>query len=215
MASRMIHNAIAKQVAKRYPIRNYDRFVLGEMLPDAYAEDRGTADSHFKISVCGGSQKTYDLEKFRALFSEELKTDDLYRGYYLHLIQDLYFRDFVYRQHCWNPRIPGNIEKLHRDYALTNAYVISKYKIENHLVIPMDFHKEPINGIYPFGVEQLARDFDSDFRGYEKGECFFFTKEMAGDFIQNACEQSIKELQALERGEAYTDQYQMAWKNKV
>ncbi len=215
MASRMIHYAIAKQVAKRYPIRNYDRFVLGELLPDAYAEDRGTGDSHFKISVCGGSQKTYDLEKFRALFSEELKTDDLYRGYYLHLIQDLYFRDFVYNQHCWNPRIPGNIEKLHGDYALANAYVIEKYEMENRLVIPTDFPAEPINGIYPFGVERLAGDFDSDFRGCEKGEYFFFTTEMADTFIKIACGQSVKELEALDHGAVYTDMYQMAWKNKV
>ncbi len=215
MASRMIHYAISKRVAETYNVKNYDRFVLGTILPDAYAEDRGTKDSHLKISICDSLKKTYDLDKFRMLFSNKLKTDDLYRGYYLHLIQDLYFRDFVYAKHKWNPTIPGNVEKLHRDYSLINSYVIKKYHLENRLIIPRDFHKENLLQLYPFGIEQLVIDFKTDFQKIEKGDYFFFTEAMADEFIEIAYEQSLKELEALNRGETYTDMYQMAWKNKT
>ncbi len=211
----MIHYAIARRVAENCNIQNYDRFVLGAMLPDAYAENKRTKDSHLKISICDSTKKTYDLDKFRLLFASELNTDDLYRGYYLHLIQDLCFRDFVYNKHKWNPTIPGNVAKLHRDYSWINSYVIEKYQIENHLIIPAGFQKECINQLYPFGVEQLVIDFKSDFQENEKGNYFFFTETMADEFIEIAYQHSLKELEALDRGEIYTDMYQMAWKNRV
>ncbi len=215
MASRIIHCAIAKKIAQIYKINDFSRLLLGELLPDAYSEDKGTFDSHLKTSVCGGSKKTYDLDKFRTMFSKELKEDDLYRGYYLHLIQDICFRDFVYNQHEWNPLIPGNVERLHRDYALANRYVIETHDLENKLLVPKNFSEEAINGLYPFGTEQLVKDFDADFEPIEDGEFFFFTKELADAFITIACEQSIKELEALDQNSAYTDMYQAAWKNKV
>ncbi len=212
MASRIMHGAVAFEIARNYPIRNFERFLLGELLPDAYAENRGTFDSHLKISVCGGLAKTYDLETFRAMFMSELKEDDLYRGYYLHLVQDLCFRNLIYTGYHWNPLIPGNVARLHRDYALLNADVIERYRLENRLEIPDDFQKEPINRLYPFGIERLQKEFSSDFALETAGESFFFTKEMAEEFIETACVHSVKELQALDRGEVYTDMHAMAWK---
>ncbi len=215
MASRMMHYAIAKEIAKVYHVADFDRFLFGELLPDAYAENCGTFESHLKISVCGNSKKTYHLDAFRAIFSKKLKEDDMYRGYYLHLVQDLCFRDFMYNQHRWNPLIPGNVERLHKDYTRVNRYVIERYQLENRLSIPARFTEETINRLYPFGIAQLIEDFNTDFEPVEDSEFFFFTKELADAFIESACEQSVKELEALDRGESYTDMYRSAWKNKV
>ncbi len=214
MASRIIHAALGTLLSERYPIKDFSRFLLGELLPDAYAEGQGTAASHLKCSLCDGAKKTYDLEQFRRLFAEKLKKDDLYRGYYLHLVQDLYFRDFVYNRYHWDPRPAGNVEKLHRDYRLANAYVIGKYQLKPVLQIPEDFQQEALCQLYPYGVEQLKKDFAVDFEPCEEEEAFFFTKEMADDFIQIAVEQSLLELYALEQGSYHTDMVQMAWKNK-
>ncbi len=214
MASRMIHYAIAQKLAEAGRVRDFDRFLLGEMLPDAYTLGMGTADSHLKIPLCGGSKKTYDLDRFRALFSDKLKEDDLYRGYYLHLVQDLCFRDFVYRQHGWNPLIPGNVERLHNDYALINQYAIEKYALKNRLVIPDKLSEEPICGLYPFGLGQLLADFQTDFEPAGEGEAFFFTRELADRFVGLAVRQSVRELEALDCGGHSTDMYQSAWKNK-
>ncbi len=215
MASRIMHYAIAKRIAQSCKVENFNRLLFGELLPDAYSGGKGTFDSHLKISVCGGSKKTCDLDKFRALFSRELREDDLYRGYYLHLVQDLCFRDFVYNKHGWNPLIPGNVERLHRDYALANRHIIETYELENKLFVPENFSEEVIHGLYPFDIEQLAKDFDTDFKPMQNGDYFFFTEGMADEFIEMACEHSVKELEALDQNKAYTDMYQAAWKNKA
>ncbi len=215
MASRIIHSAIAKIVASVYEIKDYERFAFGAVLPDAHTDGSAAIDSHLKISICGSSKKTYDLEMFRLRFQEELKTDDLYKGYYLHLIQDLYFRDFVYNKYSWNPLIPGNVQRLHRDYALVNDYIIKTYDIKRGLMIPQGFQKERINKIYPFALSQLMIDYNADFEKAEAGDPFFFTKEMADEFIQKAVIESIKELENLQKGDVYTDMYQMGWRNKV
>lgn len=41
--------------------------------------------------ICSGTKKTYDLTAFRSRFGRKVMTDDLYLGYYLHLVQDLLF----------------------------------------------------------------------------------------------------------------------------
>ena len=74
--------------------------------------------------VCGNSKKTYNLDKFISLFRNEIKSDDLYKGYYLHLIQDMIFRNLVYCKYKWNPTIPGTVLRLHNDYRLLNVYLI-------------------------------------------------------------------------------------------
>ncbi len=215
MASRIIHAAVAKLLAEALPIENKSCFLLGTILPDAYAKGLGTSASHLKISLCDGAKKTYDLEKFRRLFAKQLMNDDLYRGYYLHLVQDLYFRDFVFNKYHWNPLLPGNVQRLHNDYSLANTYVIEKYKLENSLTLPVNFSSEAINQLYPFDTEQLLQDFRQDFEAVKPGEFFFFTAEMADEFIKIAVEESLKEIKALDKGSFCTDMTQMAWNNKA
>lgn len=96
-----------------------------------------------KIPIYDGVKKTYNLTRFREMFQENMKIDSLYLGYYLHLIQDIVYRKFVYTDYQWNPKIPGNIERLYHDYQLIN---------------------------YPFGIEQLKEDLREDFIAYDQGE---------------------------------------------
>ena len=126
MASSIVHLAITNELIKRHSFKNADRLKFGAVIADAGYD----GNSHMKISLPGG-HKTYDFTSFRQMFEKKMYEDDLYLGYYLHLIQDVVFRHFVYDKYHWNPMIPGNIERLHRDYAIVNDYVIKKYSIEN------------------------------------------------------------------------------------
>ena len=36
----------------------------------------------------------------------------------MHLVQDLVYCRFAYEEHHWNPTLPGNVDRLHNDYAL-------------------------------------------------------------------------------------------------
>ena len=89
MASRILHLAVLEEMMKKITVSDKNRFRLGCILPDAYNPAVPKSDSHLKISVCGKSKKTYDLDRFLSLFEQEMKADELYKGYYLHLIQDL------------------------------------------------------------------------------------------------------------------------------
>ena len=214
MASRILHLAVATELIKQVPIHNKNRFQLGCILPDAYNPTVPKADSHLKISVCGKSKKTYDLDMFISQFESEMKDDDLYKGYYLHLVQDLVFRELVYDKYKWDPTIPGNVERLHNDFHLTNSYAIKKYNLKNEVQLADNLKNEKLYSLYPFDAEAFLLDMEQDFQDTAKGEVFFFTREMADEFVITATENCLKELQALEKGRHYVDAYKRAWLNK-
>lgn len=214
MASRILHLAVLEEIMKQVKVNDRNRFRLGCIMPDAYNPAVSKADSHLKVFVCGKSKKTYDLDKFISLFENEMKTDDLYKGYYLHLIQDLIFRELMYDKYKWNPTIPGNVERLHNDYHLINLYVIKKYGLVSNVQPIEGLEEEKIYSLYPFKVEGFLRDMENDFIDNGEGECYFFTKEMADEFVECATETCIRELQALEEGKHYVNEYERAWLNK-
>lgn len=215
MASRIMHMAVTKIISEKWQIKDWNRFLLGAVLPDVYREGDTSHESHLKILIRGGGWVTYDLTSFKKRYGKRMTEDSLYLGYYLHLVQDLIFRDFVYNEHHWNPAAAGNIERLHNDYRLINSYIIKKYGLRNELAIPSDFEKEPINALYPFGIHRLCDDLKSDFSAPSHGDIFFFTKEMADSFIRRACDICGKELQTWREGNRYVDAYDWAWKKRA
>lgn len=214
MASRVLHLAVAEIIINEILIKDKNRFRLGSMLPDAYNQDSSKTHSHLQIFVCGNSKKTYDLERFLKLYKEEMVSDELYLGYYLHLIQDMIFRELVYEKYKWNPLIEGNVQRLHNDYNLINKYVISKYNLTCNIYMLQGVEKKPLFNLYQFNLEQLLIDLKNDFKETCNGKIFFFSREMAEEFIQRAADACIKEIKAMSNGKHYVDAYQYAWKNK-
>lgn len=215
MASRMMHLAITNELMRSYRFKDTDRLKFGAILPDACAEGASSADSHFKIGVCGNSKKTYDFTRYKSLFTDLMKTDDLYLGYYLHLVQDILFRQLVYDEYDWNPTVPGNVDRLHRDYGRMNSYVSRKYGLWDDVIMPEHFELEPICSVCTFDPERFLEDMRGDFEHVpgEEETPFFFTEQMADEYIRKAVSFCLEELSALERGEAGMDEYRYAWKN--
>lgn len=213
MASRIIHLAITKIILQNIMFQDANKMYLGTILPDAYNINGPSTDiSHFKENVCDGTKKTYNLTKFRTMFMDKIHTNDLYLGYYLHLIQDIVYRRFVYNDHNWNPTIPGNVQKLHNDYRLINTYVIDKYNLLNNIDISDTFQDEEINKIYPFDLKQLLNGLENDFIPYKEGEIFFFTDKMADEYIEKAVELCLEEINALRNRTSLMDEMQYAWR---
>ncbi len=215
MASRIMHMAVSEIIAEKWKIKDRSRLLLGAVLPDVFKEGDTSHSSHLKICIRGGGWVTYDLGRFKEGYGELMAEDSLYLGYYLHLVQDLVYRDFVYNEHHWDPTAAGNIERLHNDYRLINSYIIKKYGLQNELFIPDDFQKESINALYPFEMRHLYNDLKSDFTASTDGDIFFFTKGMADSFIQRACHICDKELQAWRKGKNFVDAYDWAWKKRA
>ena len=122
MAARIVHHAAAERLLKCVEFKNPDRFRLGIIMPDSAGwSSEESKKAHFLKLICGGTKKTYDLTAFRSRFGRKVMTDDLYLGYYLHLVQDLLFRGFICGKYNWDPHTDGNIDRLHDDYRKANT----------------------------------------------------------------------------------------------
>lgn len=209
MASSIIHYAIICELIKKRQFNNPDRLRFGSILVDAGYN----GNSHLKISVAGGHKKTYDFNGFRSMYGKLMKEDDLYLGYYLHLVQDVIYRHFVYDKYHWNPLIPGNVERLHRDYAIGNHHVIQKYNLKNEIIVPAGFEKEPINQLCTFDIEGLIQNMNTYFLPVKDDDIFFFTTGMADEYITEAVDFCIQELDNLDNQKEGIDGYKVAWDN--
>ncbi|WP_051209308.1 tyrosine-protein phosphatase [Butyrivibrio sp. WCD3002] len=211
MASSIMHLAVTYELIKRFDFSDTDRLKFGAILPNAGQGKAG----HLNKFIWGRNKKSYDFEFFRSRFGELMKTDDLYLGYYLHLVQDICYRHFVYDKYKWNPMIPGNVERLHKDYSIINYYVAEKYNIKNDIATPAGFENEEINSVCTYDVDWLVKSMAGYFEKVEDEDIFFFTREMADEFIAEAVDICAKELDALRNGGKLIESYDNAWDNRV
>lgn len=211
MASRIVHLAITNELSQQYEFSNIDRLYFGTIIPDGVSSCQDYILSHFKLRISDTGKRSYNLTEYKEKFGNLLKVDDLYLGYYLHLIQDLLYRHFMYDRYHWNPKPDGNIERLHDDYKQINAYVISKYGLHSDIHVPNGFASEKINEIADFEPDRFIQELKNDFERIEYKERFFFTDNMVDEYIQWAVEYCKKELAALENGSYYFDEYEWSW----
>lgn len=210
MASSIIHLAIVSELEKSTRFSNVERLRLGSILPDAICAGK---NGHLKIFICGNNKKTYDLETYREKFMNLMLADDLYLGYYLHILQDLVFRKFIYTEYHWNSRIPGNVEKLYRDYLISNCHVIETYGLKETMISSVDLTGERIQELGDFDVDKLMKNFHYYFIPVDFSDTFFFTKEIADEFIKRAVPICLNELNNLRNGNKLFDSYAWSWDN--
>ena len=210
MASSVVHLAITNELTKMTEFHDINRLKFGAVMVDSGSYGK----SHLKVNVMDGKKKCYDFDRYRKMFGERMLSDDLYLGYYLHLVQDALYRHYVYDRYHWNPMIPGNVERLHKDYSIVNNYVVTKYGLENDLVIPEGFENEDINQIDSFDTEKLMSDLCSYFQPVEEEPVFFFTKEMSIEYIEEAIDFCLKELDDIRKGLPGIDMLEYAWDNQ-
>lgn len=152
-----------------------------------------------------GTKKTYDLTAFRSRFGRKVMTDDLYLGYYLHLVQDLLFRGFIYGKYNWDPHTDGNIDRLHDDYRKANTYLSKRHGLTFNIVLPENLNAEEMSHIAEFKPREFLAEMYSDYKQNsgdltKASPAFFFTGEMADEFIEIAVDGCLNELNALQKG---------------
>ncbi len=211
MASSIVHLAVTNELTKRLSFTDTNRLKFGAVIVDGGVGGNINGNAHLKVNVLDGKKKTYDFDKFRELFGERMLKDDLYMGYYLHLVQDSLYRHFVYDKYHWNPTIPGNTDRLHKDYSIVNQYIIRQYGLKNDLAVPEGFDSEDLTQISAFDVDHFMKDMERFFQPVEEEEIFFFTKEMSDEYIGEAVEYCVNEVKKLRRGEPGIDMLEFAW----
>lgn len=211
MGSIMMHLAISNKLKDLIEIKDVNRFLIGSILPDGVTSNYASkSNSHYKI-ILDNEKKTFDLNGFRIEFKDEILSDDLYLGYYLHLVQDLVNRIMVYDNYNWDPKFPGKVEKLHNDYALLNPYLVEKYKVVNNLKLPKSFENEEINKIHLFKAKDLVEELKYHFQPYDKGDIFFFTKSMVDEYIERCIDACTKELERFKNNEPLLEILTYTW----
>ena len=188
MASSLMHMAVSKSFIDE--IENPDLLYLGCVLVDA-----GGQENHFRARTEDG-RKFYDLNRFRAAYGDRLLNDDFTLGYYMHLLQDMVYRTFVYQEHGWNPRLPGNVARLYNDYRLLNTHLVREYGF-SPLRIPEKLKGHPLLSDRADG---FLKDMEEQFEPYHEGDSFFLTPQMAAEYIDHAAKLCKTELAALKHG---------------
>lgn len=200
-----MHMAVASKLVQF--IENPAHFYLGCVLVDACGQA-----GHYRAKTEDG-HRYYDLEKFRAEFGDRLLSDDFALGYYLHIAQDMVYRRFVYADHGWSPKDPGNVERLYNDYRLLNPHLVKNYALKP-LTLPEELSGHPLLAA---SAGQFIADMAGQFEPYSIGEPFFLTESLANEFVERAAAVCLQEIRAL-RGEgehvdpmdyAYTQGFQI------
>ena len=98
MAQRTIHYAFAEELIRRCGLTQPERFLLGSLLPDAYTDVCYRDATHFKNHSIPG-KVFFDFEQFRRQFGEAMACDELYLGWYTHILEDDFYRELMHNKY--------------------------------------------------------------------------------------------------------------------
>ena len=211
MAQRLLHYLFGLKIAEQIQLKDETGFLLGNVLPDAApACDRDKA--HFKTKT--DSHVYYDFAAFRNRYCEQMMQDDLYLGYYMHLVEDAFYRAFIYSGRFRMPGSPEEVRRLYEDYRALNARLVSRYGMVNRLGDGTDAADETIPGVATFSVRGFLMDMTQDFTMPEGGNTVFLTEMMADEFVETYLPPAIDEAKRARVGESVLDARGYAWLRK-
>ena len=212
MAQRTVHYLFGEIFSTQLRLRDKQRFLLGSIMPDAYANADDREKTHYKIVT--DSRKYFDFCAFREQYHELILNDDLYLGYYMHLVEDDFYRQFIYNNGFKTPCNQEEVAMLHNDYHILNSYIVNKYNIHNTLENAIELEQEPINEIADFRLNEFIEEMAHDFTEQITGKAHFLTESMVDEFIDRYVPIGLKELQHVQNGEFTLQAIDYAWQKR-
>lgn len=209
MAQRLIHYLFGEIFAKYIEFKDKKRFLLGSVLPDAYTNRNDRDRTHYTVKA--DSQVYFDFGLFKEQHCDFILNDDLYLGYYMHLMEDNFYRQFVYNQRFTMPRTQDEVAILHEDYHILNSYIVGKYHLQNELDCCLDLSQESVMHIADFNVNEFLREMSSDFTENREGNAHFLTADMLEEFIDKYIPIGLKELHNIENKTFVLQAVDFAW----
>lgn len=207
MAQRTVHYLFGEKINEQIEIRDRERFLLGSVLPDASDGERDKA--HFKVKT--ETHSWFELDEYRNHFLDLMQRDDLYLGYYMHLVEDAFYRQFFYQNRFARPGCPAEVRMLHQDYHILNSYVVKKYGIRNVLTGEYDLAGEPVSQISAFRVSDFLKEMAGDFSESTQGTTVFLTEAMLDEFIEIYLPLAVEEVKRVKAGETLIKSSDYAW----
>ncbi len=197
MGSRMMHYAIAKEVAKVIEIEDFDSFLLGALIPDA------SRDKSLHYYVGSGDDYSFkvDLEDFFSKLKEPVKDYDL--GYLTHLVaDDFWMRSFYLGWLRMLKRQDESILEVHyNDFLYLNSIILNKYKLEmpSFSTLKLVESKYYEKDFHSSKVECLIDAFESDFLGntYSEEDLVLHQWLAIKGYIDTCVERAVQFLQEI------------------
>ena len=208
MAQRTIHYLFGEMISRQTQIRDKKRFLLGSILPDAI-DTANRNLSHFKIET--DTHKYFDFESFRNRYFQQILQDDLYLGYYMHLVEDAFYRDFFYNSSLPMPRVREEVKYLHQDYHILNAYIVQKYQLKNILGTSFPLSNTPILDLTTFFIDPFLAELSHDFIEQTQGQTTFLTEALLDQFIARFLPLAIEEVDSVQKGTSLLKATDFAW----
>lgn len=190
---------------------NRERFLGGSILLGA-VEAPQKEMSHFKTNT--DSHVCFDFEKFGYMFSDLILRDELYLGYYIHLVEDAFYRIFLYSNRFLMPANREEVSLLHNDYRILNGYVMKKYDLRNGLNGDISLDDEPLGKIAPFRLKEFVDDMARDFSEHCNGKTHFLTGNMLDEFVETYVPLAVEEIIHLKQGQSVLKAVDYAWPRK-
>ncbi len=218
MASRIMHLCLAEELEKVIEIENRNNFRIGHILPDAViTADKKQVNTHFirNFEEKGRYYKIFDYYGFYDRFKAFLH-DEIFLGYYFHLIEDNIFRRILYTDlKMMNRRGDSDfLKELYSDYGILNGVLIEKYCLKNDLDPPKIFTNCKINEIYNFELTDFLKDMERDFREgfyYKGGNPKIFTERITEQYIKQCVDICRAEYEGMLQGKRFLSEKQLAF----
>jgi len=210
MAQRTVHYVFGLQLAASCGIDDIPRFLLGSLLPDAIRSKDERDVTHYAFCGADGT-RYYEFDRFRRDFADQM-FDPLYLGYYMHLVEDSFYRAFCHRDYQFYFIKDEAVRALHRDYHLLNPWLVKRYALVNRLTLPSNFSDEPLARIADFDLRKLREDFAQDFIEQPVGNFTYLCPSMIETFIERYLPQAEAELRAVLEGQEFLRAADFAWR---
>lgn len=213
MAQRMIHYMIGEMLAQGTVLKDKNRFLIGSVIPDAYSDMRYRDITHFRYFSEDRKFSCYDIDRFRDTYRDRILQDDFYLGYYMHLVEDIFYRRLIRNDHKITVfGYPDKVSILHRDYHVLNRYIRERWNLRYELIIPEDLGTEDIFRIAEFEIEGFLKALQDDFSETLKEKTVYVTEEMIEEFMTRYYPLITAEFSHAVKGDFQLRAADYAWK---
>lgn len=217
MAQRTIHYLLGELLLREVPLPDAPRFLLGSLLPDAFVSREDRDVTHFAVKTETLSWVDYDA--FAARFPALLRTDALYLGYYMHLLEDDCYRQLLHGKYFdrFNITTDRDLGDLYRDYTILNAVIRREFGLSSRLgPTPEDESAKTLyTAIAPLDPAGMKSELEHDFSYEAQGELRFLTFDLLEDFLHEWLPVCVGELRALLAGAPTRPAQSFAWKRRA
>lgn len=215
MAQRTIHMLFGTLLLDKIELFDKNRFLIGSILPDAYINPTDRKVAHFIKYISNENCLYFDFKDFLERFQNKIMDDDLYLGFYVHLVEDAFYRYFLYYEKQFIKKITRyELDMLHNDYHILNSYIVRKYVLPSHLDLPKAFENELLNEITEFDIKTLVSDYENDVVELYDEKPVLLSEAMLEEFVLKYIDILADELRSVRNGRSKLNVLDYKWENK-